>query len=97
MRLIQKAQEEVKETRQEFYMQTVTLLNGAFAFIAALAWNEAVKALIDSYFPSGSGLYSRFTYAIILTLLVVLISSRLNMLSKKFSKEKTNETNSKKN
>jgi hypothetical protein len=73
-----KARKEVQETRQLFFGQTLTLLNGAFALIAALAWNEAVKALIDSYFPAGSEVYSKFIYALAITLLVVVVTSRLN-------------------
>ncbi len=87
MEIIHKAREGVRQTKQEFFGQTLTLLNGAFALIAALAWNEAVKGLIDTYFKSGSKVYSRFLYAFIITLIVVIVTTRLNKISKKYKQE----------
>jgi uncharacterized membrane protein YidH (DUF202 family) len=83
MEMIEKAKKNVQETRREILLQTMTLVNGAFALVAALAWNEAVKALIDRYFKSGSGLYSRFIYAIVITLLVVMVGRYLSVLTKR--------------
>ncbi len=75
----------MKETKKQILLQTLTLINAAFALVAALAWNEAVKALIDRFFPTGSGLYSRFGYAIIVTVVVVIISMRIAHLTEKYS------------
>jgi hypothetical protein len=75
--VVQKARSNLKETKKEVFLQTVTLINSAFALVAALAWNEAIKALLDRFFPAGSGLYSKFGYAIIITVLVVIVSTRL--------------------
>jgi len=48
------------------------LMTAAFGFIAALAWNEAIKAAIAKYFSAGSGLTALFIYAIIVTILAVI-------------------------
>ena len=77
----------LKATNKQVFLQTLALVNSAFALVAALAWNEAVKALIDHYFKSGSDLYSRFAYAIIITVFVVIISSRLTKLMQRFDPE----------
>jgi hypothetical protein len=77
----------LQETKKQVFLQTLTLINAAFALIAALAWNEAVKALIDRFFKAGSGLYSRFGYAIIVTVLVVLVTTRLTKLTEKYNNE----------
>jgi len=74
-----------KETNKQVFLQTLTLVNSAFALVAALAWNEAVTALIDRYFKSGSGLYSRFAYAAIITVFVVIITTRLTKLMHRFN------------
>ncbi len=67
---------------QEFKHQISTLIFGAFSLVAALAWNEAIKALIDSIYPSTeNGLLAKFLYAIIITIVVVVVSiivSKLN-------------------
>lgn len=83
MEIINKAKQEIQETKQEFVNQMLALINGAFALVAALAWNEAVKALIDQYLPTASAVYSRFAYAVLITFLVVVISMRLAKISKR--------------
>ncbi len=43
--------------------------------VAGLAWNEAIKSLIETVFPlSYSGMHAKFLYAILLTLIIVLVS-----------------------
>lgn len=88
---LQKARENLKETKVEVYIQTATLMNSAFALVAALAWNEAVKALIDRYIPSGSALYSQFIYALALTVIVVLVSMRLNRFIKRYKPDEESQ------
>lgn len=82
----------LKETNKQVFIQSLALINSAFALVAALAWNEAVKALIDRYVPSGSGLYSRFAYAIIVTVFVVIVSTRLSRLMQRFNPEEAGES-----
>ena len=54
-------------------METIaTLITTAFGLIAALAWNEAIKALIIQILGPGNGLTGLFTYAIIITILAVV-------------------------
>lgn len=54
-------------------METIaTLMTTAFGLIAALAWNEAIKAIILQYFQAGSGIIGLLTYAIIITIIAVI-------------------------
>ncbi len=85
MEILAKAKENVRQANREVFTQTLTLLNQAFALVAALAWNEAVKALIEHYFPASSALYSRFFYAIILTILVVILTRYLSSISRRLT------------
>jgi len=55
-----------------------TFVTSAFGFVAALAWNEAVKDAINRYIEPGSGLKSEFIYAIFVTVLAVLVSYYLS-------------------
>jgi len=57
---------------------------GAFALVAALAWNDAIQTLFNTLFPKSNGLIGKFIYALIITVIVVVISLRL----KKISEEK---------
>ncbi|MBI5621618.1 hypothetical protein HY933_01990 [Candidatus Falkowbacteria bacterium] len=63
--------------------QTLGYILAGFGFVTGLAWNEAIKALINFIFPFAvSSLLAEFIYAIILTLLVVVIGRYLAKLSK---------------
>jgi Family of unknown function (DUF5654) len=54
-------------------METIaTLITTAFGLIAALAWNEAIKALITQYFPVGGGLTGLLIYAVIITIIAII-------------------------
>lgn len=49
-----------------------TLITAGFGIVAALAWNEAIKQLINEYLPNtDSQTIGLFVYAIIVTVIVV--------------------------
>ncbi|MEK7618429.1 MAG: DUF5654 family protein [Patescibacteria group bacterium] len=81
----------IKETNKQVISQTMGFISSAFVLVAALAWNEAIKNLISRYFQAGTGIASLFIYAIVVTLLAVMITARLNRLSEKYKNE--NEDN----
>lgn len=84
-KVVEKTKKNVKETQVAVFSQTATLLNGALALIAALAWNEAVKAFIERFFPAGSTVISKFLYAITITVFVVIITRYIKKVEDKFS------------
>lgn len=53
---------------------------GALGLVAALAWNDAIRALIDSVLPSQSGLLARFAYAVFITIAVVVLTVYISRL-----------------
>ncbi|MEI6511006.1 MAG: DUF5654 family protein [Candidatus Uhrbacteria bacterium] len=64
-----------KTPAQEIRARVVEFLIAAFGFVAGLAWNEAVKALIDSIVPFGAGgVVAKFAYAVIVTLILAVAS-----------------------
>lgn len=64
----------------ELVRQMSTLATAGFGFVAALAWNEAIQGLFQRIFPDRSGLVAKFVYAIIVTMVVVIITTRLSRL-----------------
>jgi len=52
-------------------------ISQAFFFIAALAWNEAIKALLNAIFPNTGTLVSLFIYALLISWLAYLIAKGL--------------------
>ena len=56
-------------------METILgLITTAFAFVAGLAWNDAIQKLIETYVGGGSALSSLFTYAIVVTIIAVIVT-----------------------
>lgn len=64
----------IDETKKRLKNQTMGYLVSAFGLVAALAWNDAIKSLIELLFPfANSGVLIKFIYAVLITVLVVLV------------------------
>jgi hypothetical protein len=56
-------------------METIlALITTAFAFVAGEAWNSAIQKLIESFIGTGDALPSLFTYAIVVTIIAVIVT-----------------------
>ncbi len=70
--------------KQKVRTQTTTYILAGLGLVAGLAWNEAIKELIDWLFPLDRGsIGAKFIYAIIITLVVVMIGTYLSQSSTK--------------
>lgn len=82
--VINKTRGELNKLRDEAREKVVAYVAGGLGLIAGLAWNDAIHTLIDVLFPfSKESLVAKFTYATILTLVVVAVLFYLNKLFKK--------------
>lgn len=80
------------ELEREIREKTLGYILTSFGLVAGLAWNEAIKGLIDRFFSDpGSGLQAKFFYAIVMTIMVVIISFYLTRLFKVDKKTKEAE------
>jgi len=61
----------------------VTLATTAFGLVAALAWNSAITELFKKVFGEASGIASLFVYAVIVTIIAVIVTSKLGKLAEK--------------
>ena len=60
---------------KKLIMETIlALITTAFAFVAGEAWNSAIQALIESVIGAGDALPSLFTYAIVVTIIAVVVT-----------------------
>ena len=77
---------EKKKLHKEILKQMVALSASGFGLVAALAWNNVIQELVNSYIkpylPNG-GLLSLLIYAILITTLAVTITYQLTKLSEK--------------
>ncbi|HJY98428.1 MAG TPA: DUF5654 family protein [Patescibacteria group bacterium] len=73
--------------RREILGQMLTLSTSGFGLVAALAWNELIKEVVQNYIKplagESSGIISLFIYAVIITLLAVLVTYNLTKLVKR--------------
>lgn len=75
---------EIKKTGEEMRKTMITLILGGFGLVAALAWNDAIQSFFNAFFPKGSGgLIGKFIYALIITIIVVIVSLQLKKISEK--------------
>ncbi len=64
--------------------KALTYIGGAFGLVAGLAWNDAVKELIQYAFPLATDtLTAKFIYAAVITIVVVFIITYLEKILKK--------------
>lgn len=75
--------QKVNKARLEIQAKSITLILGGFGLVAALAWNEAIKSLFEELFKETGTLISKFVYAILVTVIVVIISMQIKRISKK--------------
>jgi len=63
-----------RKLQKELKVKTIGYITAAFGLVAALAWNDAIRSLIDYLFPiDKNGIWVKFIYALIITLLIVIV------------------------
>lgn len=76
-----------KRLHMAIVQQMVKLTTSGFGLVAALAWNNVIQDLVNNYIkpylPAGSSLLSLFIYAILITILAVLVTYNLTKLVEK--------------
>lgn len=56
------------------FLQTmITLASASLGLVAALAWNEAIKTTIKTYFGTEDNLAGLYTYAILATMIAIVV------------------------
>ena len=88
---------ERKKFHIEFVKQLLTLSTAGFGLAAALAWNSLIQNILNTYLKPklGEGLFiSGLIYALLVTLLAVLITLQLSKILRRLEKDK--EENDKK-
>ncbi len=73
--------------KSEILKQMLTLATSGMGLVAALAWNELIKEVVENYIKpvigGSSGVVSLLIYAVLVTLLAVFITYNLTKLVKK--------------
>ena len=83
-----KETEKDKSFKEELTQQLVSLATSGFGLVAALAWNQAIQDFVNKFIAPGSGVLSKFLYAILVTLLAVLVTYQLSRLAARFQRKR---------
>jgi hypothetical protein len=57
------------------------LITAAFGLVAALAWNDAIKAIFKAVFGTSEGIGPMLTYAVTVTLIAVFVTLWIGKVS----------------
>jgi uncharacterized membrane protein (DUF106 family) len=72
--------------KKEIFKQMMALSTSAFGLVAALAWNAVITELVAKYIQplvgGSSGIISLLIYAVIVTILAVVVTYNLSKLVK---------------
>ncbi len=75
---IEKIKKEGEEIKRELQHRMTGYIVGALGLVAGLAWNDAIKALIEYLFPLAKNtLLAKFIYAILMTFVIGIVASYL--------------------
>ncbi len=71
----------------ELLRQMVTLATSGFGLVAALAWNSLIQTFVTTYIkkwlPQGGDLISLLIYALVVTLIAVIVTYNLSATLKR--------------
>ena len=86
-RLLGGFKKQTKEFKKEFSSQLLKLMTSGFGLVAALAWNELIKEVVNEYIKpavgGASGTVSLLIYAILITFLAVAVTFNLSKIVKR--------------
>lgn len=72
-----------KRLELDIIEKMTTLATAGFGLVAALAWNTAIQDAFKIIFPDQESLGAKFIYAVIVTILIVLVTTKLGQVSNK--------------
>ncbi len=75
-------------SHRAFIQTMIALASASFGLVAALAWNEAIKATL-SLLGLGDSLAGLYTYAILATVIAILVLSWLGRIAARIGGEAT--------
>ena len=75
--------------KDQIVEKLAALITAAFGLVAALAWNDAIKAVFKEVFGSANTIAPMLTYAILVTLIAVIATIWIgNVAERTKNKEK---------
>lgn len=60
--------------KKEVIEKLAALVTAAFGLVAALAWNDAIKAIFSQVFGTQTELIAMIVYAVVVTIIAVIVT-----------------------
>ena len=83
---VHKLKQNASELKKEALKQMLALSTSAFGLVAALAWNALIQEVVSKYIEplmgGASGVLSLLIYAVVVTILAVVVTYNLSKLIK---------------
>lgn len=74
---------ESQALKREVSERTLAFVTGGLGLVAGLAWNDAIKAAIEYFFPlQKDSIPAKFIYAVVISLFVIVLSMYLMRILK---------------
>jgi hypothetical protein len=70
-------------TIQSLLQTMITLASASLGFVAALAWNDAIKATFKKFLGEADSLTALYTYATIATIAAIVVVAVLSWMASK--------------
>ncbi len=74
--------------KKEVIEKLAALLTAAFGLVAALAWNDTIKAVFLELFGTADGIWPLLTYAVVVTVIAVVVTINIGKAANKATKTK---------
>lgn len=71
------------EVKPSYLGTMIALATAAFGLIAALAWNKFITDIIGLFLKPGSGVWAELLYAIVITIIAVVVIQNLAKLAER--------------
>ena len=81
--IISQHEGELLEIKPTYLGTMISLATVAFGLIAAGAWNKFISDLIALFLKPGSGVWAEFIYAVIITIVAILVVQNLGKLAER--------------
>lgn len=72
--------------KKELIEKIAVLITGAFGFVAALSWNDAIQAVFKKIFGESSSIIAMFIYALSVTIIAVIATLWIGGISRNAKK-----------
>lgn len=72
--------------KKEIVDKLAALITAAFGLVAALAWNDAIKAVFTEFLGTPDSMVALLTYATVVTIIAVIATLQIGKLADKAKK-----------